>query len=177
MYAPPMSQAVQMGFALARDIPHDFDPLRQYRRSGNGAAYEAAVTAFISGADRASRFDLLEQQHIPRRRDGKMYIADVELVDRKHPNVRGLISCKYQRTAGTAEEKLYAEADHLAHVLRANGQTYRKVWLSVAGCGWSANFHEHLASFISDAYPAEAERIVIVNTDELLSVDFDKEIR
>jgi hypothetical protein len=151
-------------------------PLRHFKRSGNGAAYEAAVCAFLQGADRARRFDLFEQRSIPRRRDGKPYVADIELVDRNDSRTRGLISCKYQRATGTAEEKLYAEADHLAHVLRANDGLYRKVWLSVAGCGWSDGFCDHLAAFISDAYPREAGRIHVVGTDELFSVDFDREI-
>lgn len=145
-------------------------------KSGNGAAFEAAVAAFLTQADRASRFDIREQQPIPRRRDGKLYIADVELVHRTRTDVRGLISCKYQRASGTAEEKLYAEVDHLAHVLRANEGVYQHAWVAVAGCGWSENFREHLISFAADAYPAEAEQIHIVNTDELLSVDFDQMI-
>jgi hypothetical protein len=151
-------------------------PLRHVKRSGNGAAYEAAVIAFLQGADRARRFDLFEQRPIPRRRDGKPYIADIELVGKTDSTLRGLISCKYQRATGTAEEKLYAEADHLAHVLRANGGLYRKAWLSVAGRGWSDGFCDHLAAFVADAYPCEAGRICIVDTDELFSVDFDREL-
>lgn len=151
--------------------------LRPLRRSGNGAAYEDAVLAFLAGADRARRFDLYEQQPLPRRRDGRAYIADVELVDRGDPDVRAIISCKYQRASGTAEEKLYAEADHLAHVLRFNEGVHRKAWLAVAGCGWSDGFRDHLAGFVCDAYPREAGRIHVVDTDELLSVDFDREIR
>jgi hypothetical protein len=56
------------------------------------------------------------------------------------PNSRGLISCKFQGTSGTAEEKMAYEVIKLLHAMKMDTR-YKKSWIIMGGEGmvsWNA---------------------------------------
>ena len=95
---------------------------------------------------------------------------DWEIVDKQNPNSRGLISCKYQGTSGTAEEKMAYEVIKLLYTMKLDSR-YKKSWIIMGGEGWSTGMREFINNHMSDWIPAMQNRVLILTTDQLINSD------
>jgi flavorubredoxin len=94
--------------------------------------------------------------------------VDWEIIDKQDPNSRGLISCKYQGTSGTAEEKMAYEVIKLLHTMKIDNR-YKKSWIIMGGEGWSIGMREFIKNHLSEWIPEMGGRISILTTDQLIS--------
>jgi flavorubredoxin len=96
--------------------------------------------------------------------------VDWEISDISNPNKRGLISCKYQGTSGTAEEKIAYEVIKLLHAMKVDSR-YEKSWIIIGGEGWSSGMREFMNVHLKEWIPEMNSKIEILTTDELISAD------
>ena len=101
---------------------------------------------------------------------GGKHRVDWELSWISDSNVRGLVSCKYQGTSGTAEEKIAYEVIKLLHSMKVDPR-YKHSWIVMGGDGWSSGMrtfvHDHLREWI----PEMDKKITIFTTDQLINAD------
>ena len=79
------------------------------RDTTTGGAYEEIVETCLKRASKKNGFDAFPQRNVGLKPNGGSHRIDWELVDQADDNIRGLVSCKYQGTSGTAEEKIAYE--------------------------------------------------------------------
>jgi hypothetical protein len=89
-----------------------------------------------------------------------------------NPSVRGLISCKFQSTSGTAEEKIAYEVIKLLHAMKIDSR-YVKSWIIMGGNGWSEGIRKFTKSELSEWIPEMKGKIAIMTTDQLINVNLD----
>ena len=95
---------------------------------------------------------------------------DWEIVDKQDPNSRGLISCKYQGTSGTAEEKMAYEVIKLLYTMKMDSR-YKKSWIIMGGEGWSTGMREFIKNHMREWIPQMEGKVEILTTDQLISTD------
>jgi flavorubredoxin len=91
------------------------------------------------------------------------------------PNIRGLISCKFQSTSGTAEEKIAYEVIKLLHTMKEDSR-FIKGWIIMGGNGWSEGIREFVKSELSEWIPGMKSKIDIISTDQLINANLNLEL-
>jgi len=81
---------------------------------GEGKQYEDLVGEIISPKCQANRYGKQPQSRIGATPWGTTHNIDWEIWSLDNPNLRALLSCKYQDSGGTAEEKIPYEVIKLA---------------------------------------------------------------
>ena len=84
---------------------------------GEGKQYEDLVGEIISPKCQANRYGKQPQSRIGATPWGTTHSIDWEIWSLDNPNLRALLSCKYQDSGGTAEEKIPYEVIKLARAV------------------------------------------------------------
>lgn len=115
-------------------------PLRHKKQSGTGSVLERSVIPTLEQGG----YDYSTQVTLSPNFTGKSYRVD--LVAMKG-NTSFLISCKWQQSSGTAEEKVCFEVLSLKFLVQSRLDRYRRAYLILAGTAWTLRDY-----FISDDF-------------------------
>ena len=140
------------------------------RDTTTGSNYEAIIEMCIKRSCEKNNLEAVRQANIGIKPGGGKHRVDWEIIDKSDPNSRGLISCKYQGTSGTAEEKMAYEVIKLLYTMKLDSR-YKKSWIIMGGEGWSTGMREFINNHLSDWIPAMQNKVSILTTDQLINSD------
>jgi hypothetical protein len=140
------------------------------RDTTTGSNYEAIIEMCIKRSCEKNNLEAISQANIGIKPGGGKHRVDWEIIDKSDPNSRGLISCKYQGTSGTAEEKMAYEVIKLLYTMKLDSR-YKKSWIIMGGEGWSTGMREFINNHLSDWIPAMQNKVSILTTDQLINLD------
>ena len=140
------------------------------RDTTTGSNYEAIIEMCIKRSCEKNNLEAVSQANIGIKPGGGKHRVDWEISDKSDPNSRGLISCKYQGTSGTAEEKMAYEVIKLLYTMKLDSR-YKKSWIIMGGEGWSTGMREFINNHLSDWIPAMQNKVSILTTDQLINSD------
>lgn len=138
------------------------------RDTTTGSNYEAIIEMCIKRSCEKNNLEAISQATIGTKPGGGKHRVDWEIIDKQNPESRGLISCKYQGTSGTAEEKMAYEVIKLLYTMKTDTR-YKKSWIIMGGEGWSIGMREFIKNHLSEWIPEMGGRISILTTDQLIS--------
>ena len=140
------------------------------RDTTTGKHYEDIVETCIKRASGKNNFKALPQQNVGLKPNQGSHRIDWELISLSNENVRGLISCKYQGTSGTAEEKIAYEVIKLLYTMKID-ERYKHGWIVMGGEGWSSGMKRFVKEELPFWIPAMVGKITIFSTDQLINAD------
>jgi hypothetical protein len=140
------------------------------RDTTTGSSYEAIIEMCIKRSCEKNNLKAANQVTIGEKPGGGKHRVDWEISDITNPDKRGLISCKYQGTSGTAEEKIAYEVIKLLHAMKVDSR-YEKSWIIIGGEGWSSGMREFINVHLKEWVPEMKNKIKILTTDQLISED------
>ena len=140
------------------------------RDTTTGSNYEAIIEMCIKRSCEKNNLEAVSQANIGIKPGGGKHRVDWEIIDKSDPNSRGLISCKYQGTSGTAEEKMAYEVIKLLYTMKLDSR-YKKSWIIMGGEGWSTGMREFINNHLSAWIPAMQNKVSILTTDQLINSD------
>ena len=140
------------------------------RDTTTGSNYEAIIEMCIRRSCEKNGLEAISQTNIGTKPGGGKLRVDWEIIDKQDPNSRGLISCKYQGTSGTAEEKMAYEVIKLLYTMKLDSR-YKKSWIIMGGEGWSTGMREFINNHLSAWIPAMQNKVSILTTDQLINSD------
>lgn len=138
------------------------------RDTTTGSNYEAIIEMCIKRSCEKNNLEAISQATIGTKPGGGKHRVDWEIIDKQNPESRGLISCKYQGTSGTAEEKMAYEVIKLLYTMKTDTR-YKRSWIIMGGEGWSIGMREFIKNHLSEWIPEMGGRISILTTDQLIS--------
>lgn len=142
------------------------------RDTTTGSDYEDIVELCIKRSCERNKLEAKSQSVIGKKPGGGKHRVDWEIYKLDNPNIRGLISCKFQSTSGTAEEKIAYEVIKLLHAMKIDSR-YVKSWIIMGGDGWSDGIREFTKSELSNWIPQMKGKIAIITTDQLINANLD----
>lgn len=141
------------------------------RNTTSGKYYEETVQRAIERSCNKNGLTANRQQLVGTSPSGRRHIVDWELVSNSNDQVRGLVSCKFQDTGGTAEEKVPYEVLKLLFAME-NDSRYKRAWIVLGGKGWTDGLKSFYEKGLQMWIPTIDGRIIVVpDTDTLLSTD------
>jgi hypothetical protein len=142
------------------------------RDTTTGSNYEAIIEMCIKRSCEKNNLEAVSQANIGIKPGGGKHRVDWEIIDKSDPNSRGLISCKYQGTSGTAEEKMAYEVIKLLYTMKLDSR-YKKSWIIMGGEGWSTGMREFIKNHLSDWIPSMRDKVEIITTDQLINTNLN----
>jgi hypothetical protein len=142
------------------------------RDTTTGSNYEAIIEMCIKRSCEKNGLEAISQTNIGTKPGGGKHRVDWEIIDKQDPNSRGLISCKYQGTSGTAEEKMAYEVIKLLYTMKVDPR-YKKSWIIMGGEGWSAGMREFIKNHLSEWIPGMRDKVEILTTDQLINTNLN----
>jgi hypothetical protein len=140
------------------------------RDTTTGSNYEAIIEMCIKRSCEKNLLTAISQSTVGEKPGGGKHRVDWELYKNTDPEIRGLISCKYQGTSGTAEEKIAYEVIKLLHTMKVDPR-FKKSWIIMGGEGWSTGMREFVNSHLIEWIPAMPNKVEILTTDQLISAN------
>jgi hypothetical protein len=140
------------------------------RDTTTGSNHESVIEMCIKRSCEKNDLTSIAQSIIGEKPGGGKHRVDWEIFQNSHPESRGLISCKFQGTSGTAEEKIAYEVIKLLHAMKIDTR-YKKSWIIMGGDGWSAGIRTFVNNNLREWIPEMSEKIEILTTDQLLNKD------
>jgi hypothetical protein len=141
------------------------------RDTTTGSSYEDVIKTCVVRASKRNNFSAIPQSIIGKKPGGGNHRVDYELIDNVDDSIRGLISCKFQSTSGTAEEKIAYEVIKLLHAMSIDSR-YKHSWIVLGGEGWSPQMKIFATQHLENWIPLMKEKISIIpSTDRFLSLD------
>jgi hypothetical protein len=140
------------------------------RDTTTGSNYEAVIEMCIKRSCEQNDLSAISQATVGEKPGGGKHRVDWEIYKKNDPGFRGLISCKFQGTSGTAEEKIAYEVIKLLHAMKIDSR-YKKSWIIMGGDGWSPGMRAFVSNHLSDWIPSMAQKVEILTTDQLLNTD------
>jgi hypothetical protein len=144
------------------------------RDTTTGSNYEAIIEMCIKRSCEKNELTAISQATVGDKPGGGKHRVDWEIYRTSDPNFRGLISCKFQGTSGTAEEKIAYEVIKLLYSMKTDTR-YRKSWIIMGGEGWSNGMRSFVNNHLSDWIPAMLGSVNILTTDQLINTDLKLE--
>lgn len=144
------------------------------RDTTTGSNYEAIIEMCIKRSCEKNELTAISQATVGDKPGGGKHRVDWEIYRTSDPNFRGLISCKFQGTSGTAEEKIAYEVIKLLYSMKTDTR-YKKSWIIMGGEGWSNGMRSFVNSHLSDWIPAMLGSVNILTTDQLINTDLKLE--
>lgn len=138
------------------------------RDTTTGSNYEAIIEMCIKRSCEKNNLIATSQANIGIKPGGGRHRVDWEISDNQNPDLRGLISCKYQGTSGTAEEKIAYEVIKLLHAMKTDTR-YKKSWIIMGGDGWSEGMKAFIKSHLGEWIPEMKGKVFILSTDQLIT--------
>jgi hypothetical protein len=142
------------------------------RDTTTGSNYEAIIEMCIRRSCEKNGLEAISQTNIGTKPGGGQHRVDWEIIDKQDPNSRGLISCKYQGTSGTAEEKMAYEVIKLLYTMKVDAR-YKKSWIIMGGEGWSTGMREFIKNHLSEWIPGMRDKVEILTTDQLINTNLN----
>ncbi len=142
------------------------------RDTTTGSNYESIIELCIRRSCEIHNLEAIQQSTVGLKPGGGRHRVDWELVDRADPNKRGLISCKYQGTSGTAEEKIAYEVIKLLYTMKIDSR-FRKSWIIMGGVGWSPSMRDFVTNHLQNWIPAMTGKVSILTTDQLINSELN----
>ena len=140
------------------------------RDTTTGSNYEAIIEMCIKRSCEKNELSAFPQSTVGEKPGGGRHRVDWEIFRTTEPNLRGLISCKYQGTSGTAEEKIAYEVIKLLYSMKMDPR-YKKSWIIMGGEGWSPGMREFVNFHLVEWIPEMRDKVEILTTDQLISAD------
>jgi len=140
------------------------------RDTTTGSNYEAIIEMCIKRSCEKNDLSAFPQSTVGDKPGGGKHRVDWEIFRTTEPNLRGLISCKYQGTSGTAEEKIAYEVIKLLYSMKMDPR-YTKSWIIMGGEGWSTGMREFINTHLVEWIPEMRDKVEILTTDQLISTD------
>jgi hypothetical protein len=140
------------------------------RDTTTGSNYEAIIEMCIKRSCEKNELTAISQATVGDKPGGGKHRVDWEIFRTSEPNVRGLISCKFQGTSGTAEEKIAYEVIKLLHSMKIDSR-YKKSWIIMGGEGWSSGMRGFVNDHLSEWIPEMRNKVEILTTDQLISAN------
>jgi hypothetical protein len=140
------------------------------RDTTTGSNYESIIEMCIKRSCEKNDLGALSQATVGNKPGGGKHRVDWEIYKNSDPEFRGLISCKFQGTSGTAEEKIAYEVIKLLHTMNTD-KRYKKSWIIMGGDGWSSGMRSFVKDHLSEWIPSMLQRVEILTTDQLLNTD------
>jgi hypothetical protein len=140
------------------------------RDTTTGSNYEQIIELCLKRACEKNGMKATPQVTVGEKPGGGNHRVDWEIFQLANENVRGLISCKYQGTPGTTEEKIAYEVIKLLHAME-NDPRYKKSWLIMGGDGWSPGIRLFVRNELHKWVPQMVGRVQILTTDQLINSD------
>ncbi len=141
-----------------------------HRDTTTGSNYEAIIEMCIKRSCEKNQLTAVPQATVGEKPGGGKHRVDWEIYRTTEPDFRGLISCKFQATSGTAEEKIAYEVIKLLYSMKIDPR-YKKSWIIMGGEGWSKGMREFVNNHLSEWIPEMKEKIEIFTTDQLISAN------
>lgn len=142
------------------------------RDTTTGSNYEAIIELCIKRSCDKNGLTSVSQALVGHKPGGGKHRVDWEIFRTVDPSVRGLISCKYQGTSGTAEEKVAYEVIKLLHAMKIDSR-YKKSWIIMGGEGWSPGMRSFVREHLEDWIPQMKNRVTILTTDQLITENLE----
>lgn len=142
------------------------------RDTTTGSNYEAIIEMCIKRSCEKNNLEAISQANIGIKPGGGRHRVDWEIIDKEDSNSRGLISCKYQGTSGTAEEKMAYEVIKLLHTMKIDSR-YKKSWIIMGGEGWSNGMREFIKNHLGDWIPGMRDKVEVLTTDQLINTNLN----
>lgn len=142
------------------------------RDTTTGSNYEAIIEMCIKRSCEKNNLEAISQATIGIKPGGGKHRVDWEIIDKHDSNTRGLISCKYQGTSGTAEEKMAYEVIKLLYAMKIDSR-YKKSWIIMGGEGWSTGMREFIKNHLIEWIPQMNDKVILLTTDQLISTDLN----
>ncbi len=140
------------------------------RDTTTGSNYEAVIEMCIKRSCEKNDLSAISQATVGEKPGGGKHRVDWEIYRNTDPASRGLISCKFQGTSGTAEEKIAYEVIKLLHAMKIDTR-YKKSWIIMGGDGWSSGMRSFVNNHLSEWIPSMIHKVEILTTDQLLNTD------
>lgn len=140
------------------------------RDTTTGSDYESIIEICIKRSCERNRLGATPQSIVGQKPGGGNHRVDWEIYRLDNAKIRGLISCKFQGTSGTAEEKIAYEVIKLLHTMDLD-ERYIKSWIIMGGVGWSAGMRNFINNDLAYWIPQMKNRVQIFTTDELINHD------
>lgn len=148
------------------------DRLTLMRDTTTGSDYEEIVKLCIRRSCERNNLEARQQSVVGEKPGGGKHRVDWEIYRLDNSNVRGLISCKFQSSSGTAEEKLAYEVIKLLHSMKIDSR-FVKSWIIMGGDGWSPGMRVFATQHLSEWIPGMREKVEIMTTDQLINADLN----
>jgi hypothetical protein len=142
------------------------------RDTTTGSNYESIIEMCIKRSCLKNNLQAIQQSYVGIKPGGGKHRVDWEVVDQKNADRRGLISCKYQGSSGTAEEKIVYEVIKLLHAMKLDFR-YKKSWIIMGGEGWSSGMRIFVKDHLAEWIPDIKGKLEILTTDQLISTDIN----
>lgn len=142
------------------------------RDTTTGSNYESIIEMCIKRSCDKNELVALSQTNVGNKPGGGKHRVDWELYRQNDPSIRALISCKYQGTSGTAEEKIAYEVIKLLYAMKMDAR-YKKSWIIMGGQGWSSGMREFVNIHLEEWIPQMKGKVDILTTDELISTNLE----
>jgi hypothetical protein len=138
------------------------------RDTTTGSNYESIIEACIKRSCEKNDLKAVGQAFVGIKPGGGKHRVDWEIIDNNNDDNRGLVSCKYQGTSGTAEEKMAYEVIKLLHAMNTDSR-YKKSWIIMGGEGWSPGMREFIKNHLPEWIPGMKDSVFILSTDEIIN--------
>ena len=142
------------------------------RDTTTGSNYESIIEMCLQRSCEKNGLVAISQSTIGDKPGGGKHRIDWEIFKDSNENLRGLISCKFQGTSGTAEEKIAYEVIKILHSMKIDPR-YKKGWIVMGGDGWSNGMKHFVKSDLPLWIPSMQGKISIMNTDEFINAEID----
>jgi hypothetical protein len=108
---------------------------------------------------------------------GGSYFVDIEIISSSDSQLRGLFSCRWQKSGGTTEEKIVYEVIKLLNAMEFDTR-YKQAWIAMGGAGWSESILNFVSSNEIERWiPAMKGKITIFKDPNDLAQRAEKVIR
>lgn len=142
------------------------------RDTTTGSNYEAIIEMCIKRSCEKNSLAAVPQSIVGEKPGGGRHRVDWEIYRISDPSFRGLISCKFQGTSGTAEEKIAYEVIKLLHTMKHDPR-FKKSWIIMGGDGWSPGMREFTNRHLVEWIPEMKNQVEILTTDQLISTNIE----
>jgi len=142
------------------------------RDTTTGSNYEQIIEACLKRSCEKNGLVALPQVSIGDKPGGGKHRVDWEIHKAGDEDVRGLISCKFQGTSGTAEEKIPYEVIKLLNSMEEDTR-YKKSWIIMGGDGWSPGMRVFVLNHLHRWIPEMQNRVSILTTDQFINSNLD----
>lgn len=142
------------------------------RDTTTGSNYEQIIEICLKRSCDKNAMAAIPQSMIGEKPGGGKHRVDWEIYKLTDPSVRGLISCKFQGTSGTAEEKIAYEVIKLLHAMEIDAR-FKKSWIIMGGDGWSTGMKQFVRTELPKWVPEMPGKVSILSTDELITAELN----